>query len=248
MIDQQRPWRHAFATAIAAGLLLTGCGTQQPRPLNAAQAQTLAIMRFNNYNKGIVDLDITTSTPGFNFHAHAMVDMVKRVGYAEYTTTQPSGGAVINKGTLAWSDSLVEASDGGSLAQAASAESWSERQLTSQMATDLVLVMTLALGADRPENPALLQQSGARLLRTEKDSGGTVWVISGPGSAAADTGNNAAQTTGQSKTTYWIRTSGQLVKFEGELGGRPVVMTVAGPPGFPEKIPAAIYRYLRVKG
>lgn len=208
----------------------------------------MAITRFDNYNKGIVNLDITASAPGQNFHARAMVDMTQRVGYAEYTTTEPGSGATINTGTLAWSDSLIETANGGSLTQAAGPTTWAERSLTSQSPIDVALVLALDLGADRPDNPALLQQSGARLLSAESDSGGTIWEISGPGSAAADTGNNTAQTTGQSKTTYWIRTTGQLVKFQGDLGGKPVVMTVLGAQGFPSKIPAAIYQYLRLKG
>ena len=111
-------------------------------------------------------------------------------------------------------------------------------------------VLTLNLGTDRPENPALLQQSGARLLRTEGSGKTKTWVISGPGSENAD-GNGpsaSASPSSQAKTTYWVDTTGHLQKFAGDLGGRTATITIEAASGFPARIPPAIYGYLRMKG
>ncbi len=233
-------------------MLLTGCGQQQPKPqrLNTDQAQALAIMRFNNYSARHLNTTISATTGTVKFKARAIIDTRRGAGYAEYTASDPTSGNVINKGMLAWNNSLVETAEGGDFTHPPAAKGWTERSLTSASTTDILLVLALELSADRPENPALLQQGGARLLRTEGSGSKTTYVIAGPGSSAADTGGGSASPSAStgSKTTYWVDKTGHLSKFVADLGGSPATITVTGATGYPTAIPKVIYRYLRMKG
>jgi hypothetical protein len=241
--------------AAVAAVALTACGgggphAVSPQRLNTAQAQALAIMRFHNYDKGVLDVRVDVPAGSVDFRADAVLDLRQGVAYGEYSTTLPHSSAKVSSGVIAWSRSLVETTDGGTFAQKPKATAWTERPIGQASAIDVMLLLALDLGDDRPENPALLQQSGARLLRTEHSGGKNIWVISGPGSAVADTGlpsPAAAGTQTQSRTTYWIDSTGALSRFEADLGGATARLSVEGTSGYPAAVPKRIFKYLRLK-
>jgi hypothetical protein len=241
--------------AAVAAVALTACDAGgphavSPQRLNTAQAQALAIMRFHNYDKGTLDVRLDVPTGSVDFRADAVLDLHQGVGYGEYSTTLPHSTEKVSGGMIAWSRSLVETTNVGTFVEKPKATDWTERSIGQASAIDIMLLLALDLGDDRPENPALLQQSGARLVRTEHSAGKSIWVISGPGAAAADTGSPSAAASGaqtQSRTTYWIDSAGTMSRFEADLGGATARLSVEGTNGYPAAVPKRIFKYLRLK-
>lgn len=255
--NHQRLRLVSLAAAAAAVVLLAGCGSekpvaQEPKRLNTEQAQALAIMRFQNFNKRVLHVKIDVPAKPVDFHAEAVLDLRDHVGFGEYTTTNSGTSDVVTSGVIAWSQDLIATTDGGDFKQLPPDSAWTQRPIGQSTAVDAMLLMALQLGGDRPENPVLLQQSSARLLRTEKHNGKPVWVISGPAASGADvTATNGAEDDANSqtsRTTYWIDKEGMLSRFEAKLGGSRAALAVVAPSGAPDTIPPRIRSILRLKG
>lgn len=256
----------ATAAALAVVLLVACGGPDQgadgddpvpgPRALGVEHAQALAITRFRNYDDGTIYLDI--DAPGAaTFDIRALVDLRSHVGYGEYTATDPLTGDELAAGLIAWSGTGLMTTSEGGFGDVPSAEAWERRALERSSPLDVSLTLALNLGADRPENPALLQQSDARLLDTEKDGGETVFVIRGPSSEAAegqaspDPSAGAADAPGQGRTTYWVTADGDLRRFEARLGGADdltTTMEVVDGADLPARPPRRVLGYLGAGG
>src|SRR5262249_23196483 len=112
---------------------------------------------------------------------------------------------------IAWDATVIataaRADDGG----APERNAWSTRALSRAIPRDLLFQIALTLGADRPDNPTLLRQSTARVLRTDTGNGKEVSVFGGP-RPAGETDDNA------SRTRYWLEPDGTFQRFEAYLG------------------------------
>jgi hypothetical protein len=250
-------WLRLVIPAAATAVLLVGCGSTAPKAdlpqrLSTEQAQALAIMRFQNYDDRV--LNVTIDVPGkpVDFHARAVIDLRDHAGFGEYSTKPAGTSEVLTSGVIAWSQSLIATTDGGSFKMLPAASDWTQRQIGQSSAVDAMLLLALQLGQDRPENPVLLQQSSARLLRTEKVDGKQFWVISGPAPTGADSDseNNAPNTdrAAESRTRYWIDEEGSMSRFEANLGGMWATLKVVDPGDEPVKIPRKIRAVLRIEG
>lgn len=246
--------RRTLSVVAAVVVLVTGCGrgssdtpsedqeaTPQPQLLTTEQAQALAVMRFNNYSAKRIRLAVRA--PGtVGIEADVVVDYRVGAAYGSYTVTDAGGEDAPDEataaeadgaGAIAWSSQLVGTA---AVDRVPRPDQWTQRAMDPSRPVDVALAMALSLGSDRPENPVLLQQSDARLLRVEGSGADELLVISGPG---------AADGTQESRTTYWIDDTGHLERMEARIGsGEPAVFEVVEAE-VAEPLPAPVLRALR---
>lgn len=205
--------RTAALAAVLALSALAGCasntGDDGPLPLTTEQAQALAVARFQNFDAGIREVVIevggseaVTLTGWVDFAAHE--------AYAAATDAATGAGL----GLLRWTLDTVGAYDGAVPAELLPPpqDGWSTGALDpAGSALTNAMALVLSLGADRPDNPQLLQQTDARFLRLDEIDGVEVLVIAGPSSDAVAT---ASPVDGVETTRYWITPTGRLLRFE----------------------------------
>jgi hypothetical protein len=194
------------AAAIAAGLYFTST-PDQSTAMTASEADQLALARFNDYQNGVTALDATIPVSGQAFHLTGRVDWHSRLGYATLAAPQPADGTEL----LQWSANGIAVRGGWTapLPAAPPSDGWMLRPWQPSADLDTALQLILDLGSDRPENPQLLQQSGATVLGHDTVSGTAVTVFTGPPDAATATPH----------TRYWIAADGTLRRFEALVDG-----------------------------
>ncbi|MDM7830353.1 hypothetical protein [Cellulomonas edaphi] len=196
--------RRVLVTLLAAGLLgACGSGGDEARPVTSEEAQTLAQVRFRNYDAGARVVAASTEDAQGPVHLDGWVDFVDHVGYA---SLDQEGAA---PSLLTW--------DGESAALAPAAAATAPLPPPAELASaqrspldasasaeHALLLVLLDLGSDRPENPLLLQQGGARWLRSDEVQGAPVDVFT-----ATSAGN----------ARYWVDGDGLLRRAEVLVGG-----------------------------
>jgi hypothetical protein len=199
--------------AMAAALVLAGCGSSppQPRALSQEQAELLAMARFTNYDHQVVGFRGRVPTAAGPLELAGRVDYVRGIGYG---TLHTEGGAGYGSaGVLQWNSAAL-----AFLAGAAHADDtppvgqWQLRPLQAPGGElDTALALLLALGSDRPDNPQILLQSDARWLRTDTVDGRVVDIFEGPRTAGS-------QDTTAPRLRYWMAETGELVRVEARIG------------------------------
>lgn len=200
-------------------LLLAGCAASPAtdtgsRPLSTSEAQLLAIARFNNFDAGTRAVSITVAGSEA-IAVQGWTDFTEHEGYG--SASDAASGADL--GLLAWSQTAIAARDGAVPDQLspAPADGWLAGALDPASSTlHNVLLVSLSLGNDRPDNPLLLQQTDARWLRSDEISGTPVMVVAGPSSDQVAT---AAPIEGRELTRYWVDATGHLLRFEVRQSG-----------------------------
>lgn len=212
------------ASILAIGLLLAGCAAASPDPpptasvdqpqrLTSEQADALAAMRYRNFVAGVVGFDAEIVGQRGDLALIGWVDFGQRTGYARAI---PSDGSAF---LLVWDSSQVAFLDGAepseSIPPAVPPTSGWQTAPLDPTASELTRVITalILLAEDRPDNPQLLRQSGARYLGEEEISGVVLQRFSG---AAADPSAGDVIDLG---TQYWLDTEGLLARFGIRLGG-----------------------------
>lgn len=199
----------AVAVVVA---LLAGCTAATPsdRSLTTEEAQRLAVSRFTNYDEGV--REVVAELPGEQpIRLTGWVDFANHRGLVSAGSSKDAPGEF---GLYAWTGESIAVRDGAvdSAALPLPEGDWQVEALdpTASVVQNLFAV-TLSLGADRPDNPTLLQQSDARWLRADEIDGTSVDVISGPTSdgPAVGTPDPAAAT-----VRYWIDERGRLLRVE----------------------------------
>ncbi|GAA1516540.1 hypothetical protein [Nocardioides humi] len=206
----------------ALGLGVSGCGAgsgaarpepaDDPRPLTGAEAEQLALVRFQLYSASPVRVAMRwPGSPAISYTVS--LDLREHLAWGTFETHD---GEDSDTGFVAWDLATVATAPGAPDAAPPEPGAWSQRALSTQYAQDIFLALTLNLGSDRPENPALLRQSTARRLRSDEVDGTRVAVFEGPrpAEATASAGGGAAS----GRTRYWLDDDGALVRFEAYLG------------------------------
>lgn len=181
--------------------------TTGPRALTTEEAERLAVARFLAYQDGSREFRTQVSTGGTALSLHGRVDYRAGLGIAAVATGAESAVVAWNTSTFIGWDAT---GDGESVPTQAPVEPGGSRPLDPRSASvDTVLLLLLGLGADRPDNAQLLQQSDAAWMRSDQIGGISVDVFSGPTDAGS---------AGQAGTTrFWIDRSGALLRFEADL-------------------------------
>ncbi|MEU7023058.1 hypothetical protein ABZ990_20685 [Streptomyces sp. NPDC046203] len=114
---------------------------------------------------------------------------------------------------------------------------WSARAYTADP-LDSGLQLLIGLGADRPDNPLLLAQSGARRLAREDIDGRPYDRFSGPRAQGTTPGAGAGA--GRSPLTYWVDEDGGLRRVSMQMPGlgTPTTLYFSGHDGH-AKLPEA---------
>lgn len=187
----RRVLRNVHAAAIASALLLlsslTGCtpsdeyGDVEPRELTTKEAERLSLVRMNNYDQQSSGFTMSMNSDGKKMWLEGRVDFREHLGYANVLVDSPTESFAL----LQWDLKVVAAvsTQSQELPEQPPVQApWQPRQLKpNSSALDTGLSLVLNLAADRPENPVLLQQNGARWYGKAEVSGKEVDVFSGPG-------------------------------------------------------------------
>jgi hypothetical protein len=212
-------------TSLLAAAVLAGCTAADPeptpsaRPVTTEESQLLAITRFTNFDTGSRPIHTELTVSGVKTELIGWVDYSAQIGFASVTG---SFGAE----DLLWTNAAVGAiprtpdADGNPVLPIPdlSDPDWQIQTLDpTASALDALLAAVSALGSDRPDNPLLLQQSGALWLR-EDDIGGTpVTVFAAPPSDAPANADTGLLTAEDATLRLWVAADGLLLRAEVKL-------------------------------
>ncbi|WP_163742843.1 hypothetical protein [Phytoactinopolyspora halotolerans] len=208
----------------SAGSTTTG------RRLTTEESEALAISRFANYDAGLRQVDATIPDGTHTWRLRGWFDYRDRRGYA----TLWADGSEMAAALLMWSDQYLFSSQSGDVAAGdlpplpvpetdEATAAWVPTDYAPEKHVPHAALQIIAsLGADRPENPLLLQQSDARWLRTEEIDGVDLRVVSGPRPAQsadrARPGERADDAANDATVRYWIDRDGAMYRVEMRLG------------------------------
>jgi hypothetical protein len=214
------------------------------RSVTMDEASRLALSRLNLYQASPVAVTLTaTEGGGVMVRVRGIVDYRthRAVGSYEVTgSSRPSGSAGSaagqpDHGLIVWDSGglgLAPAPEGDNSPTWQQAEhiprsGWSARSYTADP-LDAGLQLLIGLGADRPDNPMLLAQSGARWLGRDRVDGRSYDRFAGPRAQGATPGAGADG--GRSPLTYWIDGDGGLRRVTMRMPGlgTPTTMEFSG--------------------
>ncbi|MEV6469462.1 hypothetical protein [Kitasatospora sp. NPDC051702] len=179
------------------------------RAVTGDEAARLALSRLNLYQASPVTVALTAAEGGgVQVRVEGIVDYRTHRGAGRYLVTGANGP--LDHGLIVWDAGglgLAPAAQGAPAPDAAGppweqAErvprtGWSPRTYTADP-LDAGLQLMVQLGADRPDNPLLLAQSGARRLGRDRIDGRDHDRFAGPRA------QGAAPDAGRSPLTYWV--------------------------------------------
>ncbi|MFC0598306.1 hypothetical protein [Streptomyces palmae] len=206
------------------------------RPVTTEEASRLALSRLNLYQASPVEVSLTaTEGGGVVVRVEGVVDYRSRRGVGSYQVTGASGAAGsaeaggssaerLDRGLIVWDTGglgLAPARKGDKSPPWQQAErlprsAWSPRSYTTDP-LDAGLQLLIGLGADRPDNPLLLAQSGARRLGSDRIDGRDYDRFAGP--RAQGTTPKAGSAGERSPLTYWVDGDGGLRKVTMRMPG-----------------------------
>lgn len=244
--------RGFVAGALALALALSGCAASAPgpaastsaaadaRPVTTDEAQLLAIARFNNFDLGSRPFTAEVQERGTDLHLQGWVDYASLLGYAAVTgafepqallwTATTVGIATQQPDSTGDPTLPIPALDGGS---------WTSSPLDAEASRlDALLATIGGLGADRPDNPLLVQQSGALWLREDEIDGTPVTVFAAPPSDEPLDASDAPPDADTSPLRLWVDESGLLRRAEIRIGDTWTTIDFPDTPGADLELPA----------
>ncbi|MFD8754803.1 hypothetical protein ACFV0O_28025 [Kitasatospora sp. NPDC059577] len=220
------PWLRALvATAVCAtaagGLVVyrTVSDEATERPVTTDEAARLALSRLNLYQASPVGVTLTADEGGgVGIRVEGVVDYRTHRGVGRYRTTGASGP--LDHGLVVWDTGGLGLApepagvDGPAWQQAEHVprQGWSPRSYTADP-LDSGLRLVVQLGADRPDNPLLLAQSGARWLGRDRIDGRSYDRVAGPRA------QGSAPDGERSPLTYWVDGDGALRRVTMRMPG-----------------------------
>ncbi|MEU9041592.1 MULTISPECIES: hypothetical protein [unclassified Kitasatospora] len=189
------------------------------RPVTTDEASRLALSRLNLYQAGPVGMTLTaTEGGGVTIRVEGVVDYRTHRGVGRYRTTGASGP--LDHGLIVWdTGGLGLAPEPAGVddppwqqAEHVPRPGWSPRSYTADP-LDAGLSLVVQLGADRPDNPLLLAQSGARWLGRDRIDGRGYDRFAGPRA------QGSAPDGGRSPLTYWVDGDGTLRRVTMRMPG-----------------------------
>ncbi|MFG2626125.1 hypothetical protein [Streptomyces sp. NPDC048473] len=216
------------------------------RPVTMEEASRLALSRLNLYQASPVAVTLTvTEGAGVVVRVSGVVDYRTHRAVGSYQVTGSTGasgssrssGATgptagqLDHGLIVWDTGglgLAPAPEGDNSPPWQQAEhiprsDWSARSYTTDP-LDAGLQLLIELGADRPDNPLLLAQSGARWLERDRIDGRSYDRFAGPRAQGATP--SAGPDGGRSPLTYWVDGDGGLRRVTMRMSGLGTPTTV----------------------
>ncbi len=219
--------RVAIAIVIATSSVigLSACadankGEPAEHIVTSAQSELLAITRFKNFDSGSRSISTVSTQSGSELHLKGWVDFASGIGYVAVTGDFPPQALLWTASTVGIIEQPPDASGNPSLPiPPLSSQSWQSRPLdAASSGLDALLSVIGNLGQDRPDNPLLLQQSGALWIRDATINGLKVSVFAAPPSDSpiADGTTPAAE---DAVLRLWVAADGVMHRAELKLGG-----------------------------
>ncbi|MFF3955091.1 hypothetical protein ACFYY1_17955 [Streptomyces sp. NPDC001890] len=211
--------------------------TTAERPVTTEEASRLALSRLNLYQASPVAVTLTaTEGGGVVVRVEGVVDYRTHRAVGSYRVTGSSGASgpdagQLDHGLIVWDTGglgLAPVPEGDDKQPWQQAEhiprsGWSSRSYTTDP-LDAGLQLLIGLGADRPDNPMLLAQSGARWLAHDRIDGRGYDRFAGPRAQGATPG--AGSDGGRSPLTYWVDGDGGLRRVTMRMPGLGTPTTV----------------------
>ncbi|MFB7669537.1 hypothetical protein ACFC1R_37485 [Kitasatospora sp. NPDC056138] len=226
----------AVCGATAGGLAVhrTASDDDAQRPVTVDEASRLALSRLNLYQASPVAVTLTTvEGGGVAVRVTGVVDYRTHRAAGSYQVTGSAGSTAgqLDHGLIVWDGDglgLAPASAGDNSPPWQQAEhvpraGWSPRSYTTDP-LDAGLRLLIRLGADRPDNPLLLAQSGARRLGRDQIDHRSYDRFAGPRAQGATPG--AGPDGGLSPLTYWVDGDGGLRRVTMRMPGLGTPTTV----------------------
>ncbi|MEU3570259.1 hypothetical protein AB0E96_17800 [Kitasatospora sp. NPDC036755] len=237
----------AVCGAAAGGVAVyrTASDEAAERPVTTDEAGRLALSRLNLYQASPVAVSLTADEGGgVSIRVDGILDYRTHRGVGRYRTTGASGpldhGLIVwDTGGLGLAPDAAGAGPGTPTAAAPTAvptdapaweqaehiprQGWSPRTYTADP-LDAGLNLLVQLGADRPDNPLLLAQSGARWLGRDRIDGRSYDRFAGPRA------QGSAPDGARSPLTYWVDGDGGLRRVTMRMPGlgTPTTVEVTG--------------------
>lgn len=232
---------------LAVAALLAAC-TQSPQPsptptaraVTTAEAQLLAIARFTSFDAGSRPFRVALDADGAALELRGWVDYGNHLGYAAVS-------GAFDPQALLWTSTTVGIITADPDAQgdptlpipALEDQGWQSRPLdASSSSLDSVLATLGNLGSDRPDNPLLVQQSGALWLRADEVDGTAVTVFAAPPSDEP-VADGAAPSAEDSPLRLWVDADGLILRAELRIDGDWVVVELPDAAAPRLELPAA---------
>ncbi|MFD9592640.1 hypothetical protein ACFWA9_07745, partial [Kitasatospora sp. NPDC059973] len=200
------------------------------RPVTVDEASRIAVSRLNLYQASPATVTLTAAEGGgVMVRVEGVVDYRTHRAAGRYRVTGPTGE--LDHGLIVWDGAglgLAPQAGGGGGPAWQQAEhiprpGWSPRGYTADP-LDSGLQLLIQLGADRPDNPLLLAQSGPRWLGRDLIDGRSYDRFSGPRSG--DAAHGAGADGELSPLTYWIDGDGGLRRVTMRMPGLGTPTTV----------------------
>ncbi|SFY19348.1 hypothetical protein OH786_33295 [Streptomyces atratus] len=211
--------------------------TTAERPVTMEEASRLALSRLNLHQASPVAVTLTaTEGGGVVVRVKGVVDYRTHQAVGSYQVTGSSGTSgpatgQLDHGLIVWDTGglgLASVPKGDNRPPWQQAEhiprsGWSARSYTTDP-LDAGLQLLIGLGADRPDNPLLLAQSGARWLGRDRVDGRNYDRFAGPRAQGVTPG--AGPDDGRSPLTYWVDADGGLRRVTMRMPGLGTPTTV----------------------
>jgi hypothetical protein len=218
----------AVCGAVAGGVVAyeTVSDEAAERPVTTDEAARLALSRLNLYQASPVRVVLTVSEGGgVQVRVEGVVDYRTHRGAGRYRTTGASGP--LDHGLVVWDTGglgLAPEPEGDPAPPWQQAEripraGWSPRSYTADP-LDAGLQLLIQVGADRPDNPLLLAQSGARWLGRDRIGDRGFDRFAGPRA------QGSAPDGARSPLTYWVDGDGTLGRVTMQIAGLGTPTTV----------------------
>lgn len=215
-----------IVSAILVGAVLAGCAVapEEPdaaaRPVTTEESQLLALARFRSFDVGSRPFTTDVRERGADLHLQGWMDYSAKVGYAAVTGEFDPQALLWTSTTVGIIPAAVEGDQNPALPiPAPDNEQWLSAPLDpASSRLDGLLAAIAGLGSERPDNPLLVQQSGALWLRADDVDGTPVTVFAAPPSdepLSADSPPVEAET---SALRLWVDELGLIRRAEVRVG------------------------------
>jgi len=218
-------WRSLIAVIATLALItgLTACADASPeeaRPVTTEESQLLAITRFASFDAGSRGFAASVREEGTDLALQGWVDFHSQLGYASVTGDFAPQALLWTGNTVGIIPVTPDLSGNPPLPiPALDDANWTSRPgdpTSSRL--DSVLAVIAGLGADRPDNPLLVQQTGALWLREDEVDGVAVTVFAAPPSDEPLTATSPPVTADTSSLRLWVDANGVTRRVEVRIG------------------------------